>query len=611
MVLGGSWRLFSGIDDLIVYYQQGANPASALNLVPNVPLDLYVKLDWQADDADTGRPMEAVTRTDIQSAYLRAWLQWNLSLLKNEPYGIVTYFVGPALVDISSSIREVAAKKWLVEQADMTHSLKLHFYSADGSIVSFTDSKVTLVTIIHDKSGNVIFTGETTAVYQVVMLLSDGNWRVRHWVQTSNQPLDTMKTLLPAHPAFIGKDTKHSILTLDGRPYYIAGINYYPVDAGWDRFWVWYTPKTINYDFNIIRSLGLNTIRIFIPFDQFGGAALGNNPGLQPTPQPTPASGKVAAPTNGTIVAQPLRKLEDLLTRASTYNLHVIVTLFDFRSDYTLLHWPNADSQLEALLTHFKNNPTILAWDLKNEPDQDYHAAGKYLVDAWLTHVAYTARLSDPNHLLTIGWASPQAAQTTIPGIDFVSFHYYAPAAYLASAYAALRAAHPGEPIVLGEFGLPTWNSFFFPNGHTEAEQTAYYAAILRFLRTSDSAGYLAWTLYDFSYVPPTAAGGSPWQIGPQKAMGILHTNARPKRASQLLAPGANLNVPAVPAWRQMIKPFWITVATSMLLLAGFSLLNVRRRKLRRHNGQASVSMHLQQDNEDNEQEGDNDHGGL
>ena len=60
--------------------------------------------------------------------------------------------------------------------------------------------------------------------------------------------------------------------------------------------------------------------------------------------------------------------------------------LFRWVFCYSLLHWPDADRYLETLLTYFKNNPTILAWDLKNEPDLDYRTAGKEVVNSWLAY---------------------------------------------------------------------------------------------------------------------------------------------------------------------------------------------------------------------------------
>src|SRR5690242_17701807 len=85
------WFGLGQIGQLLAYFQQGADPASAFNIVPNVPPDLGVALSWLPDDVDPGRAMEPNTRDQVQSAYLRAWLQWNLSYRKGQPYGLTTY----------------------------------------------------------------------------------------------------------------------------------------------------------------------------------------------------------------------------------------------------------------------------------------------------------------------------------------------------------------------------------------------------------------------------------------------------------------------------------------------------------------------------------------
>lgn len=540
---GISWGAISGIANLLAYFERGADPASALNIVPNIPPDLAVKRDWLPDDADTGRKLEPFTRTQIEGAYLRAWLQWNLSLLRGEPYGLKTYFVGPALASVSNSISDAKTHGWRVAQADTMHQLRLHFYSADGSIVAFTDQNALVAQLIRDAAGDVVFTGDTRSTYAVVMLLEDGNWRVRHLVRTEGADLVAPTSGSALAPAgFITRSG--DALALDGQPYRIAGVNYYPQRSPWDYFWPQYNTQIIDQDFAIIHSLGLNTVRVFIPFEQFGGAHV--DPIF-------------------------LMRLADLLDRADTHGLKVIVTLFDFRADYRMLLWPEADRHLETLLTRFADHRAILAWDLKNEPDLDYTAAGRETVNAWLGHTSRLARLYDPNHLITIGWSAPAAAHTLTESVDLVSFHYYAPPSSLPASYIALRAAAPDRPILLGEFGLPTWNSFVFPNGHNEAEQAAYYADTLSMLRAADSAGYLAWTLYDFSYVPQTVAGRWPWQTGPQRQLGLFRADGVPKPAAALLAPGANLDIPRPPAWARFLKPFWLTMMfiPLALMLAG------------------------------------------
>jgi hypothetical protein len=532
LATGAAWGTVAGAANLLAYFQRGANPAAALNIVPNVPPDLNVQISWQPDDADTGRALDPFTRTQIESAYLRAWLQLNLSYVRNEPYGLKTYFAGPALASASATLSASAAQGWRISQSDLRHDLQLHFYSADGTIVSFTDHGALVAQIIRDAAGQTAFAGETVADYTVVMFLEDGSWHVRHWVRAASSAPDAAPARdAVARPGFVGR--AGTGLTLDGRPYHIAGIDYYPRDTPWDRFWDKYSPAQTDRDFALIRSLGLNTLRTFVPFQQFGGAH---------------------------VDAKQMDKLADLLDRADAHGLKVLLTLFDFRSDYSLLLWPESDRQLESLLTRFRDHPAVLAWDIKNEPNNDYATNGRATVDAWLAHTARLAHVYDPHHLVTIGWYTPAAAAALADVVDFVSFHFFAPAAELAPQYASLRAQLPGLPIMVSEFGLPTWNSFFFPNGHSEPEQATYYADVLATMRATDSAGYAAWTLYDFSYAPAQVAGRAPWRVKPELTMGIIRRDGTHKPAAALLAPGAALDVARAPAWARLLKPFWITV---------------------------------------------------
>ncbi len=535
LTLAGAWAVVSGAANLLASFERGAEPASALNIVPNVPPDLHVALSWAADDADSGRQIDPLTRSQIESVYIRAWLQINLSYQKGEPHGLTTYFTGPALAEVSAAVRRAHSDGLSIEQADTAHHLQLHLSSAEGSIIAFTDHDATVVHVIRDNAGAIISVEETRADYDVVMLLEDGLWHVRHWVRRAATGADNTPPA-PACPGCAVID--RTGLRVDGAPFRVAGINYYPQATPWDTFWPQYDPAVIDRDLSRIKGLGLNTIRIFVPYEQFGG------------------------PRVESIMRD---RLGDLLDRAEAQNLKLIVTLFDFHADYSLLHWADADRQLATLLTRFAGHPAILAWDLKNEPDLDDRRVGTQIVDAWLTHIAGLAHSYDPNHLLTIGWSSPAAAQRLVQQVDLVQFHYYATAESFTAAYVALRQAAPNKLLLLGEFGLPTWNSVF-PNGHTEAEQAAYYAELLYRLRSLDpSTGHLAWTLYDFASVPATVAGRWPWQTGPQRHLGIIRIDGSEKPAAALLAPEANLSILPVPGWARWLKPFWLLAAGGAL----------------------------------------------
>ncbi|MBP1464904.1 cellulase family glycosylhydrolase [Candidatus Chloroploca sp. M-50] len=533
LATAGFWASVSGIANLLAYFQRGAEPASALNIVPNVPPDLHVALSWDADGDDIGRPIEAFTRSQVEATYLRAWLQWNLSYMKGEPHGLTTYFTGPARSEISAAVRRATADGLRIAQTNTAHRLQLHFYSADGTVVAFTDHDVPIAQVIRAQSGTILSVGATRADYDVVMLLEDGEWRIRHLVRRAATPPPALQ--VPPCPTCV--TASGTGLELEGVPFHVMGINYYPQATPWDTFWPQYSPAVIDRDLSRIKGLGLNTIRIFIPYEQFGG------------------------PRVDLVM---LDRLGDLLDRAQAQDLKVIVTLFDFRADYGLLQWASADRHLEAILPRFATHPAILMWDLKNEPDLDDKVSGAPIVDAWLAHTVTLVRRLAPHHLVTIGWSSPMAARRLADQVDIVQFHYYAPVVEFAPAYAALRTEVPDRPVLLGEFGLPTWNSVF-PHGHTEAEQAVYYADLLTAMREVDAVGTLAWTLYDFTHVPATVAGRWPWQTGPQAHMGVIRADGREKPAAALLAPGAVLDVPPVPGWARWLKPFWLLVAGGII----------------------------------------------
>lgn len=543
LVFGGIvYAVVAGVAALAAYFQQGADPAQALNIVPNKPPDLYVKLVWKPDDPDTGREMEPLTRRLIEGAYLRAWLQWNISHLRGQPYGLRTYFVGPTLDNVSETVRRVANDGWHMTQVDTEHTLTLHFYSADGSIASFTDENINIVQILEDEAG-IQRLHEMTATYDVVMFLEDGNWRVRAWERRQARLLPNR--LAPPHtdplPGMVYAEGNR--LMHDGKPFTAAGVNYSPADAPWAEFWTNYDAATVETDLLRIEDLGLNTLRIFVPFETFGG----------PTVDPLMRA-----------------RLRDFLDRAEAHGLKVIVTLFDFRNDYAPLLWPHADRHLDAIVEPLSRHPAILAWDIKNEPDLDYEGTDPAIVNGWLTHVARRLRRLDPHHLITIGWAHAENADQLLDMVDVVSFHFYEDPATLPDAYAALR-QRTTKPILLTEFGLSTWNSAFFPNGHTEAEQAAYIADVLRGVYASDMSGFLVWTLYDFEHVPRSVFGWQPWRRFPQAHMGILHSDGTPKPAAALVRPDAALDAPAPTPWARFFKPFWrslyVVVVVGLFLL--------------------------------------------
>jgi tetratricopeptide (TPR) repeat protein len=534
------YLVITGLGQVVTYFGTGADPRSALNLIPEVPADLDERLHWEPDVWD-GKLPPAFIRQQIAGTYLLAWAQWNISLAVGHPLGLETYFANPVRQNLIDTVLATTADGWKIQQTDLTHRLELTFYADDGQAVAFTDYNVPVVQqLTHPATGQIQII-ESRATYQVVMVLAEGNWRLLTWQRLP--PLYDIPPLTVRPPAPV--PLHQGQLFVGEAPFAVAGINYYPQATPWTEFWPNYDAVQTRTDLAVVRSLGLNTVIIFIPFEQFGGD----------TPTETA-----------------LANLSSLLDEAHQQELKVIVTLFDHRTDHRLSLWPADNRHLTALVPTIAGHPALLAWNLKNEPDLDYESNSPELVQAWLKHMAQTIRILDPAHPLTIGWSSPQAASALADVVDIVSYHYYAPAADYPRQLTDLRhALPPDKPLLLLEFGLPTWNTVW-PNGHTEAEQAAYFADMLRVQRLTDSVGYAAWTLYDFESAP-LPQFRFPWQTGPQRNMGVIRLNHTPKPAAQLLAPTAELSLaPVIPVWQRFTKPFWLAFFAATIMLGGAGL---------------------------------------
>ena len=161
----------------------------------------------------------------------------------------------------------------------------------------------------------------------------------------------------------------------------------------------------------------------------------------------------------------------------------------------------------------YRDDPTIFAWDLMNEPEIDDRArdaAGAPLARSWLAEMAAHVRSIDPNHLVTSGdegffdrpGVLDPAAELAIPGLDFGSWHLY-PDTYRippAQGVELVRrhgevAAAAGRPVLLQEFGY----------GWQHADQPDVYRSWLRALAAEpNAAGWAFWRLVGRVQRPPT-----------------------------------------------------------------------------------------------------------
>lgn len=486
------------------FFNTGADRATALNLPPDLPESHVPLVRWLPDDANTGRPMEDFTRRAILKDYLRGWYQQEIALLTANTEGLREYFTPSAFSKVVSAIGQPISAGFRIHQTDLEHHIRLHFYSADGQIVSFTDQRTWLKKRLYLEQQR-FGTLDELADYDVVMMLDDGYWRVKNWVRKPPSVLASDSTS-PAPSHLVRVNGTQFIL--DDQPFVPRGVNYYPAQSPWSAMWTHFNPTAVRQDFELVRSLGFNTIRIFVNFHDFG---------------------------KGIVLSERLGQLKQVLDLAQQSRLKVIVTLFDFLGDYRLSNFSATDRQLESLLTAFNQHEAIMAWDLKNEPDLDFKHHHPTDVQEWLRWIVERAKHYDPHHLLTVGWAYPENAHLLSDVVDFVAFHSYKSPQVLATGLDALRSKVKDKPLLLEEFGLPTYRGLWAPLGHGQDAQAAYFAEVRQVLRQRGDIPFVVWTLHDFVAVPAEVVGAAPWNREPQKHFGIIDNKRRPKKGLAVL----------------------------------------------------------------------------
>ena len=278
-------------------------------------------------------------------------------------------------------------------------------------------------------------------------------------------------------------------LLANGQPFEVRGVNYvrssgvdpntcWTLQFGADARCPWDLPA-ITADFDKLRALGINTIRVFLNFYVFGGSV--------------PVIGE-----SGKGIA--LRHLEDLIHEANQRGIYVIlVLLIEYPQDqFASVHYERAfDVHVRPIVRNFAGNDGILAWDLFNEPDigspvdircwdwdnADHPGCFPLAEERQQFIAALSAEVAmlDPGRLRTTGLAFAkshfepiEAAARIADMVDFFTFHYYDDGPYHSGRYEAhwyygkgfpddlrrsieeIQALGLKRPIVVTELGFPT-----------------------------------------------------------------------------------------------------------------------------------------------------------
>ncbi|MBU2996684.1 glycoside hydrolase family 5 protein [Cellulophaga baltica] len=472
-----------GISSVLSYLNTGADRTSMLHLEVERE-DVYLpNVTWE-DLQNPGRPLEKQTQGEIERDYLSSWYVKNIAYKTNDYYGVKDYYTDSARVKVYKTIDYNLAHNINLNTTTLSHNLSLDFYSADGKLAVVEDKNVVSFKEVFEADKMVLQERDTSS-YKAILLLEDGFWRIRHLKKIINDTVAAQEKV-----AIDYSNIKNA-----------KGLNYYPKDSPWNMFGKKFNPFTIHLDFELIKKMGMNTIRIFVPYEAFGKAS---------------------------IDYEKLDQLKRILDIANKNGLKVVVTLFDFYGNYDVSDWTITNKHATIIVNALKNNKALLAWDIKNEPDLDFKSRSSTTVVNWLKQMIVTIKNEDVNHPVTIGWSSPEAATLLVNELDFVSFHYYKKISDFEKDYNKLTVKSQGKPIMLQEYGLSSYSGLWNFYKGSEVDQADYYKEIQPIL-LKNNIPFLAWTLYDFKEVPSEVAGSLPWRKNKQHNFGFFDINGKEK----------------------------------------------------------------------------------
>lgn len=482
------------LSEILGYLNSGADRSSMLHLEKEAVNTYMPDIKWESLE-NPSRKIETRALMKIEKHYLFSYAVKNNALKNNVTGGIDDFFTENPRKNLKQIIKYNKDRNISIDNTTIEHHPYLDFYSEDGQQVVFTDKNVVEFQNIYQNE-KLISSVKDTATFQVLMVLEDGFWRIRHYVRMKKENVisaksDTIKNIFSVNGNQIKKN---------GLPFTIKGMNYYPKNSAWNMYGEKFNTTVIAKDFDILAKAKLNTIRIFVSYEDFGKAEI---------PQ------------------EKLEKLKRVLALAKEKNLAVIITLFDFYGDYSPESWTLTFRHAEKIVSTFKDYDNIIAWDVKNEPDLDFKSRGEHNVKPWLEQMIATIKKFDPNHLVTIGYSNIKAGEILKDKVDFISYHYYEDLSLFGDKLIELQNATK-KPLVMEEFGMSSNQGFWSWFGNSKNDQAKYHQQMQEVFKKR-KLSFVSWTLYDFPKVPNNVAGRWPWIKSKQKQFGFIDVDGKQK----------------------------------------------------------------------------------
>jgi hypothetical protein len=282
----------------------------------------------------------------------------------------------------------------------------------------------------------------------------------------------------------------------NGQVVKLKGSNYYPRDHMWGNMWSSWDWPQMNQEVGMMSEFGLNCVRILVPHHHGGWS--------------TPPS------------VNKLQQLEDIVNLFGENGIRSVVTLFDWETSF-----PSAGSSkesqhfayLDPIVLRLRDNPYVLAWDVKNEPDHpanygwcdcnpgacgdwDCYPSKRDQIVSWLERMCNRIRSLDPNHPVSAGMRWWQNLPDVLHFMDFAIFHSYWPNVDQQINETKAYMGANQRPIMVEEWGWPShphpanrdgqviWN-------YNETEQLNVYINHLTSFTNNDIAGGLQWMTFD------------------------------------------------------------------------------------------------------------------
>lgn len=477
----------SGFAKLYSYFKHGAEKTDIISKAQNESSIHDPTYTWDNSETVEGVELDEFTRSEIQQAYTLAWYILNTSLAKQEDLGIADRFSKKMVPKITNGLKKNNSTS--SERAELNHNIKVHLFSYDRQLISFTDTDVNVITKTTNLETGVSNQVRDSFDFDVVMGLEDGYWKIFEIIQLKSDKGNLKNYVQAENRIPITKNIK--------------GINYYPSEDPWFDFWKNYNSETVAQDIKLMKRYGFNHTRIFIPYALFG---------------------------KGSLDSLMVFRLDDFLDQCKKQDITTTISLFDFPESYKLAYYPATRQHLLQLLKRYYNHPAVQIWDLKNEADLDFENYTKEVVVSWLDFIIEEAKNKYPNSNLTVGWSKIDYIEILADKLDLQSFHLYGD---LKEHQKYLRKLKKEKkiikPLYLSEFGMTSYQSKLLPFGSTKKQQAVFTQNALQFIAEEEINHYAFWTLHDFQKAPKEVIGWKPWIRKAQKNMGLLSTDGKEK----------------------------------------------------------------------------------